>query len=96
MGDAWDRTPRDRALVTQFVIHHTDGTISRFTLGAHAPQLTAEDIDRIHKLWVDAVRVVGPSIHHRDVVVAALDSLEHEFQTGHERAVERLRRNVRT
>jgi hypothetical protein len=96
MGAAWDRTPRDRALATQFVIHHTDGKLSRFTLGAHAPQLTAEDIDRIHKLWIDAVRAVGPSIHHRDVVVAALDSLEHELHTGRERAVERLRRSIQT
>jgi amino acid transporter len=92
MGAAWDRTPRDHAIVTQFVIHHADGRISRFTLGAHAPQLTAEDIERIHRIWIDAVRSVGPSIHHRDVVVAALDSLEYELHTGRDRAVERLRR----
>jgi hypothetical protein len=96
MGAAWDRTPHDRGLATQFVIHHTDGAVDRFSLGAHAPHLTAEDIERIHRLWIDAVKVVGPSIHHRDVVVAALDSLEHEFQTRRERAVDRLRRSAQT
>ena len=63
-----------------------------FTLGAHAPELSLEDVDRIHRLWLDAVKTVGPEIHHRDIVSAALDSLEHEFRTGRDRAVERLQR----
>jgi amino acid transporter len=92
MGAAWDRTPHDRGLATQFVIHHADGVVDRFSLGAHAPDLTAEDIERIHKLWIDAVKAVGPSIHHRDVVVAALDSLEHEMTSARGKAVDRLRK----
>jgi hypothetical protein len=31
-------------------------------------------------------------VHHRDIVVAALDSLEAEFHSSRERVVERLRR----
>ena len=93
MGGAWDRTPHDRALVTQFVVYHSQGAAERFTLGAHAPQLTAEDIERIHLLWIDAVKAVGPSIHHRDVVVAALDSLEHEMHAVRSKAVDRLRKH---
>ena len=74
------------------MIHHTGGVVDRFSLGAHAPRLTAEDIERIHKLWIDAVKVVGPSIHHRDVVVAALDSLEHEMTATRGKAVDRLKK----
>jgi len=96
MGAAWERTPRDRALVTDFIVHHTNGGITRFSLGAHPPQLTAEDVDRIHRVWIEAVRAVGPAIHHRDVVVAALDGLEQEMRTSRERAVERLRRQMNT
>ena len=92
MGSAWDRTPHDRALVTQFLIHHTDGQIDRFSLGAHAPNLSAEDIERIHKVWIEGVKAVGPALHHRDVVMAALDGLEHEFQAAKHTAVDRLRR----
>jgi amino acid transporter len=92
MGDAWDRTTHDRGLATQFVIHRADGEVERFALGAHAPELTPEDIDRIHRMWVEAVNAVGPDIHHRDIVVAALDSLEEELQSGRHRAVERLTR----
>ncbi len=94
MGAAWERTPRDRALVTDFVVHHDNGAVTRFPLGAHPPKLTAEDVDRIHRLWMDAVRAVGPSIHHRDVVVAALEGLESELKSRREQAIERLRRQI--
>ena len=95
MGDAWDRTPHDRALSTYFIIHAANGEAARFALGAHAPSLSAADIDRIHQLWIHAVKEVGPGIHHRDVVAAALDTLEESLE-GPRRsaAVERLRQQL--
>jgi Amino acid permease len=95
MGEAWDRTPHDRGLATQFVIHSQDGRLRRFLLGAHAPHLTPEDIDRIHRLWTEAVQSIGPSVHHRDVVAAALDSLENELQLDRTRGIDRVKRNAR-
>ena len=95
MGEAWDRTPHDRGLATQFVIHGTDNRIHRFLLGAHAPHLTPDDIDRIHRLWTDAVHTIGPSVHHRDVVAAALDSLEHELQLDRVQGIDRVKRQVK-
>jgi hypothetical protein len=95
LGQAWDRAPHDRELITQFTVHFADGHVQKFALGAHPPSLTPEDVERIHRLWVDAVKAVGPNVHHRDIVVAALDSLEAELRTGRERAIERLRRQLR-
>ncbi len=95
MGAAWDRTPHDRDLVTQFVVHVDGDGVQRFTLGAHAPSLTPEAVERIHRLWVDAVKTVGPNVHHRDIGVAALDSLEEELHSRRERAVDRVRRRMR-
>ena len=92
MGEAWDRAPHDHGLSTQFLIHSQDGRVQRFLLGAHAPHLTKEDIDRIHRLWTDAVEAVGPSIHHRDVVTAALDSFEDELQQNRNGAIGRWRK----
>ncbi len=92
MGYAWDRTPHDRGLVTTFVIHHADDNVERFSLGAHAPNFSPEDIERIHTVWVKGVKTVGPAIHHRDIVMAALDSLDEEFTTSKPKAVDRLRR----
>ena len=94
MGEAWDRTPHDRELATQFVVHGTDGRVQRFSLGAHAPALTPEDVERIHRLWVEAVKTLGPNVHHRDVVAAALDSLEQELQRDRAGAIDRMKRSA--
>ena len=96
MGQAWDRAPHDRELITQFVVHFADGHAQKFALGAHPPALTPEDVERIHKIWVDAVQAVGPNVHHRDIVAAALDSLEAELHSGREKVIERLRRQTHT
>jgi hypothetical protein len=91
-GQIWDRIPHDRGLVTELVVHVPDGTIKRFALGAHAPDLSPQDVERIHLLWVEAVKLVGPQVHHRDIVAAALGSLQDELTGDHpEVAVDRLR-----
>ena len=95
VGEAWDRAPHDRDITASLVVRGMDGTIRRFSLGAHAPELSPAQVEHIHKLWVEAVRTVGPKIHHRDIVAAALGSLEDEL-AGERRAeaVERLRRHI--
>jgi hypothetical protein len=94
-GEARDRTLHDTELTTRFVVLRKDGGVQRFSLGAHLPDLSAADIERIHRLWVEAVKEVGTGIHHRDIVAAALSSLEEELR-GDRRseAVTRLRRVV--
>jgi len=93
VGEAWDRTPRVAELSTRFAVLCKDGGVKRFSLGAHTPDLSSADIERIHKLWVEAVRVVGPEIHHRDIVTAALTGMEEELDGVHRgRVYERLRR----
>jgi amino acid transporter len=92
MGDAWERTAHEHSLAPTFVVHSPDGQLRRFSLGAHAPHLSAEDIDRIHQLWIRAVREAGPGVHHRDVVMAAIDGLERELNgAGRAGVVARLR-----
>jgi hypothetical protein len=92
VGEAWDRTPHDAELATRFLVLCKDGGVKRFSLGAHTPDLSGADIERIHKLWLEAVRVVGPEIHHRDIVTAALSGMEDELGSARrERVVDRLR-----
>jgi Amino acid permease len=95
LGEAWDRTPHDLDLATRFVVLCKDKRVMRFSLGAHLPELSNSDIDRIHQLWVDAVKDVGPELHHRDVVAAALAALEEQLHgERREEAVDRLRRQT--
>jgi hypothetical protein len=91
LGAAWDRTPKDAALATQLIIRSPEGGMRQFTLGAHAPELASADVERIHRLWVHAVSQLGPDVHHRDIVTAALASYEEELQRDDVRAMRRLR-----
>jgi hypothetical protein len=95
LGEAWDRTPHDAELTTRLVVLRKDANVQRFSLGAHPPDLSPDDVDRIHRLWVQTVRAVGPGIHHRDVVTAALATLEEELQgENRQRALDRLKRST--
>ncbi len=92
LGEAWDRTPRDLDLSTRFAVLCKDGSVKRYSLGAHAPDLSSTDVERIHQLWLEAVEALGPGIHHRDVVTAALSSLEQDLHGARrDEAVKRLR-----
>ena len=95
IGDAWDRTPHPRELTTRLVLHCYDGSVRQYSLGAHVPELSPQDVDRIHRLWTEAVKEIGPAVHHRDIVSAALSALE-DGMTGEQRAaaIDRLRRQV--
>jgi hypothetical protein len=92
LGEAWDRTPHDPDLSTRLVVLCKDKQLKQFPMGAHLPDLSAADIDRIHRLWVDAVKDVGPALHHRDIVTAALTALDEQLHGEHRQAaVDRLR-----
>jgi amino acid transporter len=95
LGEAWDRTPHDPDLSTRLVVLCKDKHVRRYSLGAHLPDLSSDDIERIHHLWVDAVKDIGPDLHHRDVVAAALATLEEQLGGDHrQEAVDRLRRQT--
>jgi magnesium transporter len=84
LGEAWERTEKPQPLDVRLVIYHRSGRAETYHLGAHPPSLTSGDLDLIHRLWLDAVKTVGPHVHHHDVVRAALRQMEHQL-TGSER-----------
>jgi amino acid transporter len=84
LGDAWERVPNSQQLRTRLLAYKPSGEIASYLLGPHAPSLTAEDLELIHRLWLDAVGAVGLEVHHRDIVRAALERFEREL-TGTER-----------
>jgi magnesium transporter len=84
LGEAWERSDKPEALDVRLVIYHRSGRADTYHLGAHPPSLTSGDLDLIHRLWLDAVKSVGPHVHHDDVVRAALKQMEHQL-TGPQR-----------
>ena len=81
LGQAWEKLPSrpDRAI--RFRVIGADGAIQDFDLGAHAPRLGAEEINHIHRLWLEVTHEEGlAGIHHQDVVALALRRLEQELR----------------
>jgi amino acid transporter len=96
LGEAWDRVSGSADLRTRLVAYRLNGDLQIFPLGPHAPMLTAEDIDLIHQLWLEAVNAVGFDVHHRDVVRIALEELHREWSDGRKAGIaDRIREQMR-
>ena len=79
LGEAWDRIEKSRNVRSRLVAYKLSGEIETFLLGPHAPPLSQEDLDLIHRLWLDAIERYGLDVHHRDVVRAALEEMERDL-----------------
>jgi magnesium transporter len=79
LGEAWERAEKSEDQKLRLVICHHSGRTDAYHLGAHPPALSPNDLDLIHRVWLDAVKAVGPHVHHHDVVRAALKQMEHKL-----------------
>jgi len=84
LGEAWERAEKPKNQQLRLVVHRNSGRTDSYHLGAHPPALTPGDLDLIHRVWLDAVKAVGPEVHHHDVVRAALTQMEQQL-TGSQR-----------
>ena len=80
LGEAWERLPNKSQQRIRFQVIGPDNAIQDYYLGAHAPDLTDEEIDFIHKLWLDVTHEPGlEQARHKHIVVAALVNLADEL-----------------
>jgi magnesium transporter len=94
LGDAWERADKPKDQHLRLVIHRDSGRTDSYHLGAHVPSLTANDLDLIHRVWLDVVKAVGPHVHHHDVVRAALTQMERELSGSQREEAIAVIRNV--
>jgi hypothetical protein len=95
LGEAWEHVPGSDRLRTRLITCKLNGEVDTFVLGPHSPTLTAEDLDLIHRLWLEAVGPVGLRLHHRDVVRAALEQMAQQMVgTQRDRAIDYIRGQV--
>ena len=84
LGEAWERLPDKPQERIRFRVISPNEEIQDFYLGAHPPDLTDEEINFIHKLWLDVTREPGlENIRHKHIVVAALVHLADELHNDH-------------
>jgi amino acid transporter len=87
IGEAWEKLP-DPKPQFNLEIHMPNGDKIYKVLGPHAPNLTANEVHLLHRLWLRFSEVLaGEELHHHDVVHFALEEVQKEIEEGHEDAV---------
>jgi len=94
-GDAWEKLA-DPKPQFNLEIHYPNGDKVYKVLGPHAPNLTANEVNLIHRLWLRFSDSVAPlEMHHHDVVHFALQEVQKELDEGREDEVmARLRAHI--
>jgi amino acid transporter len=96
LGQSWERVENSDRLRTQLITYKLNGETQTYVLGPHSPTLTPDDLDLIHRLWLEAAAEIGVDVHHRDVVRVALEKLRGDIEGGQRKeAMERIRRQAR-
>ena len=80
-GDAWERMPEPRPRLCLEVCA-PDGTVREYLIGPHTPRLRPQDVELMHKLWLNITtdpKFAGA--HHYHIVALALEELQRELST---------------
>src|SRR6195256_4436856 len=95
IGEAWEKLG-DQKPQFNLEIHLPNGDKLYKVLGPHAPNLTANEVNLLHRLWLRFSDAVAPmEMHHHDVVHFALEEVKKEMDEGHEEiVVSRLRAHL--
>ena len=87
IGDAWEKLS-DPKPQFNLEIHLANGDKVYKVLGPHAPNLTGNEVNLLHRLWLRFSESTGAlELHHHDVVHFALEEVQKELDDGQEDAV---------
>jgi hypothetical protein len=80
IGQVWENLQEEgKRKLRVLKLISPDGTERVYELGAHRPQLTPEDVELVHRLWLDLSKD-NESLHHNQVVSIALRRLAKDLQ----------------
>ena len=79
MGQAWEALPEPKRQFN-FCIVGADGDVKVFYIGPHAPALSPEDVQLVHRLWLNMRRDPSAAdLHHSDIITYALTRLAGQY-----------------
>jgi amino acid transporter len=82
VGRYWEQLPEPRPSLSLEIVLENQKDVIFFNLGPHPPRLWPEDVDLVHRLWLElSARGPGSKLHHRDVVSVALRRMNAELQS---------------
>src|SRR6202790_3231020 len=95
IGDSWEKLGNPKPQFN-LEIHLPNGEKLYKVLGPHAPNLTGNEVNLLHRLWLRFSESIAPlELHHHDVVHFALEEVQMELDKGHEdEVVNRLRAHL--
>ncbi|WP_446743005.1 APC family permease [Silvibacterium acidisoli] len=92
IGQAWENLPEPKRQFTFYVVM-PDGEAQSFHIGPHAPTLQGEDVQLVHRLWLNFRRDPEThGLHHSDIVTYALTRLASEYARDKVETLKDLRR----
>jgi amino acid transporter len=80
-GDAWERLPEPRPRLIMEVCA-PDGAVREFALGPHTPRMRPQDVELMHRLWLNITadpKYAGA--HHYHIMALALEELQRVLST---------------
>jgi amino acid transporter len=78
-GDAWERLPEPKPRIVLEVVQ-PNGQKWEFFLGPHTPRMRDEDVELMHRMWLEITSDRAfAGLHHYDIVALALQELDREL-----------------
>jgi amino acid transporter len=94
VGQAWEALPEPKRQFTFYVVME-DGSAQAYHIGPHAPHLQPDDIQLVHRLWLNFRRDPDlASLHHSDIVTYALTRLASEYARDKQETLKGLKRST--
>ncbi len=79
MGQAWEALPEPKRQFNYCVVG-PDGDVKVFYIGPHAPALSPDDVQLVHRLWLNMRRdPTAGDLHHSDIITYALTRLAGQY-----------------
>ena len=79
MGQAWEAMPEPKRQFN-FCVVAPNGDIKVFYIGPHAPSLSSDDVQLVHRLWLNMRRDPSAAeLHHSDIITYALTRLAGQY-----------------
>ena len=79
MGQAWEAAPEPKRQFI-FQVVYPDHKVESFRIGPHTPTMKSEDVQLVHRMWLNMRREpLMQELHHSDIVTAALTRLARDY-----------------
>ena len=91
VGQAWEALPEPKRQFTFYVVK-PDGEALSFHIGPHAPTIQPDEVQLVHRLWLNLRRAPQmEQLHHSDIVTYALSRLANEFARDKQETLKGMR-----